>query len=290
VSDLDYIPDLPDLASVPPASHNLRRHLIAAALSALLPGAGQLFLGKRLKGMILLVLLVTIASGFWPLRLPRSFLGVLLITWACLPLWLFAIFDALVGRDEKSQGRLSKWWLLAVLPLCCIGGNIFFTSLLFASGFRPLRVAASSMEPTIMRDERIVADMNYYHKHQGHRGEVVIVSRQSDSSSVPTAGQDLLFVKRIIAIGGDTIEGKDQQLFLNGQIQREPFVNPLGSHLQLDRFGPVVVPSGKYFVMGDSRDISLDSRSFGPVDASSIVGKALYVYRFQGQPLSRELN
>ena len=144
-----------------------------------------------------------------------------------------------------------------------------------------------------MRNERIVADMHYYHKHQGRRGDVVIVRRQSDSSAVPAAGQDLLIVKRIIAIGGDTIEGKDQQIFLNGQIQSEPFVKPkfpLGSHVRLDGFGPVVVPSGKYFVMGDSRDISLDSRSFGPVDASSIVGKALYVYQFQGQPFSRELN
>jgi len=144
-----------------------------------------------------------------------------------------------------------------------------------------------------MRDERIVADMNYYHKHPGHRGEVVIVRRQSDSSAVPTAGQDPLIVKRIIAIGGDTIEGKDGQIFLNSQIESEPYLKPtfpLGSHLQPDRFGPVVVPIGKYFVMGDSRDISLDSRRFGPVDASSIVGKALYVYQFQGQPLSRELN
>lgn len=144
-----------------------------------------------------------------------------------------------------------------------------------------------------MRNDRIVADMNYYHKHQGRRGDVVVVRRQSDASAVPAAGQDLLIVKRIIAIGGDTIEGKDGDLLLNGQIQSEPFVKhkvTLGNRFQLDRFGPVLVPNGKYFLMGDSRDISLDSRSFGPVDALSIIGKALYVYQFQGHPLSRELN
>jgi len=292
VSDLVHIPELPDVTSAPPAPKR-RRRLIAAGLSTLIPGAGQLFLGNRRKAAILFVVLMAVASGFWPERLPRSFAGVLLIGWACIVLWLVAICDALIGRGEVSGGRLSKWWLPAAFPLSCIGVNIFFTSLLFASGFRPLRVAASSMEPAITRNERIVADMNYYHKHLGRRGEVVIVSRQSDSSAVPAAGQDLLIVKRIIAIGSDIIEGKDQQIFLNGQIQGEPFVKhkfPLGSHVRLDRFGPVVVPSGKYFVMGDNRDISLDSRSFGPVDASSIVGKALYVYQFQGPPFSRELN
>jgi signal peptidase I len=236
---------------------------------------------------------IAAASGFWPERLPRFFSGLLVIAWICFILWLFAICDVLISRDASWGARLSKWWLLAALPLSCIGVNIFFTSLLLASGFRPLRVAASSMEPAIMRNERIVADMNYYHKHQGRRGEVVIVRRQPDSSGVPTADQDLLIVKRIIAIGGDTIEGKDHQVLLNGQIQREPYVKekfPLGSRRQHDGFGPVVVPIGKYFVMGDNRDISLDSRSFGPVDASSIIGKALYVYQFQGQPLSRELH
>jgi len=294
VSDLTHIPALPDLTpALPPPSPNVKRRLLAAGLSTLIPGAGQLLLGKRSRAVTLLIVVIAVASGFWPERLPRFFSGLLVIAWICTLLWLFAICDALISRDASSGARLSKWWLLAALPLSSIGVNIFFTSLLLASGFRPLRVAASSMEPAIMRDERIVADMNYYHKHPGRRGEVVIVRRQSDSSGVPTADQDLLIVKRIIAIGGDTIEGKDGQVFLNSQIQSEPFVNhnsPLGSHRQLDRFGPVVIPIGKYFVMGDRRDISLDSRSFGPVDASSIVGKPLYVYRFQGQPLSRELN
>ena len=152
------------------------------------------------------------------------------------------------------------------------------------------------MEPTISRDERIVADVYYYREHPERRGDVVIVrSRSDDSADSSNRGRDLLVVKRIVAIGGDRIEGKDQQIFLNGQIQNESFVQhkfPLGRDPQLDTFGPVVIPTGKYFVMGDSRDISLDSRtpSFGLVDAQSIVGRALYVYQFHGHPLSRELN
>lgn len=145
------------------------------------------------------------------------------------------------------------------------------------------------MEPTIMLRERIFVDMHYYHEHQERRGDVVIVRRRLDLSA------DVLVVKRIIAIGGDTIEGKDQQVFLNGQILSEPFVRhkfPVRTDPELDAFGPVAVPNGRFFVMGDNRDISLDSRTpdFGLVGAKSIVGRALYAYHFRGQPLSRELN
>jgi len=208
----------------------------------------------------------------------------MLLISAIVLLWLFAVCDALFGRDKISLGRLSRWWLLVALPLHYVGVNIFFTSLLFLSGFRTLQFAASAMEPTIMRGERFVSDMNYYRRVPESRGNLVVVRRQ-----------DLLTVKRIAAVGGDTIQGKDQQVFVNDQLQTEPFVQhkfPVGRDPQLDTFGPVVVPSGKYFVMGDNRDISLDSRTpdFGLVDAMSIAGKPLYAYHFSGQPLSRKLN
>jgi signal peptidase I len=271
-------------ASPPGSWPATRRFLLAAIFSAIMPGAGQLFLGNRRKAFVFLVFSVVVASGFWPLRLPRSYPGIMLLICAIIVLWLLAVCDALFGRDRVSPGRLSKWWLLAALPLHYIGVNIFFTSLLFASGFRTLQSAASAMEPTIMRGERFVSDMSYYRRAPERRGDLVVVSRQ-----------DLLTVKRIAAVGGDTIQGKDQQVFLNGQLQTEPFVQhkfPVGRDPQLDTFGPVVVPSGKYFVMGDNRDISLDSRTpdFGLVDTMSIVGKPLYAYHFSGQPLSRELN
>lgn len=85
-------------------------------------------------------------------------------------------------------------------------------------------------------------------------------------------------------MGGDTIEARDRQIFVNGKLLDEPFIEhiePLGTYADMDSFGPIVVPQGKYFVMGDNRDVSLDSRTatFGMLDASAIVGRPLYVYR-----------
>lgn len=249
------------------------RHLIAAALSAVVPGAGQFCLGKRRKGLLILVVLVVVSIGFWPLRLPRSYQALLFLGWVLLPLSLYAVYEALLGRDVTSSGRLSRWWILAVIPLHYIGFNLLFTSLLFGSGFHTARNLGSSMLPTLANKERFVYDTSYYRSQPKRRGDIVVLQHR-----------DSLFIKRIAAVGGEKIEGNGQKILLNGQ--------PLNDISATDTFGPVTVLSGKYFVLGDNLDMSLDSRtpSFGLVDENSIVGKALYSYQFTNVPLSRRLD
>ena len=215
--------------------------------------------------------------GFWPLRLPRSYLGLMSLIWLLLFLSLFAFYDALLGRDVTSSARLSKWWIFAGIPLHYIGLNLIFTFLLFGSGFHTARVAGSSMEPTLPANERFVYDKTY-RSQPIVRGDIVILQRR-----------DSLIIKRVVAIGGDTIEGNQQQMLLNGQ----PVSKPVVQHKSADDiFGPVTIPAEKYFVIGDNPDVSLDSRmpSFGLVDANEIVGKAIYSYRFSRSPYSRRLN
>ena len=128
------------------------------------------------------------------------------------------------------------------------------------------------MKPTLANGERFVYDMAYSRSQTKRRGDVVIFHHQ-----------DSLFIKRITGIPGDTIEGKQQQIFLNG--------HPV-SELSSNAFPPVTVTAGKYFVLGDNLDMSNDSRipGFGLVDENAIVGKALYSYQFTGTPLSRRLD
>lgn len=129
------------------------------------------------------------------------------------------------------------------------------------------------MQPTLANKARFPYDMAYYRLPQKRRGDVVVFHYR-----------DSLFIKRIAAGGGDTIEGNGQQILLSGQ--------PLNHTSATQSFGPVTFLSGKYFVLGDNLDMSLDSRtpSFGLVDENSIVGKALYSYQFTNTPLSRKLD
>jgi signal peptidase I len=108
-----------------------------------------------------------------------------------------------------------------------------------------------------------------------HRGDVVVFVFPPD----PTKD----FIKRVIAVGGDTVEVRDKSVYLNGRKMDDPhaYYEQAESGVRIaprDRFGPVVVPRGKVFVMGDNRDRSYDSRFWGFVDDNNVEGRAMIIY------------
>jgi signal peptidase I len=240
-------------------------------LSAIIPGAGQLLLGQRRKGLILLGIFLIVCLGFWPLRLLSDYPGLPLLLWGVLGLTLYATNAALLTRRSLSSTAPSKWLMLLSLPLTYLGVNLVFTSLLLAAGFRAMEFSSSAMETTLKGDKFMI-DRNYYRKRSCERDDLVVMLVEGAQT-----------VKRVIATGGDTIEGKDRVVFLNGHALQEPFAHhPTGGGMlpEQDNFGPITVGAGKYFVMGDNRDTSRDSRmgDFGQIDRNAIVGRPLYIY------------
>ena len=108
------------------------------------------------------------------------------------------------------------------------------------------------------------------------RGEIIVFKYPED----PTRD----FIKRVIAVEGDTIQMIDQKLYINGKYINEPFIQHtdtlarLGQLVPRDNFGPFLVPKGKLFMMGDNRDNSYDSRFWGYVDVKEVRGKAMIIY------------
>lgn len=104
------------------------------------------------------------------------------------------------------------------------------------------------------------------------RGDIVVFLFPEDESKD--------FIKRVIGLPGETLEVRDKVVYINGQPLDEPYARHTKADTLpvRDNFGPVVIPEGEYFVMGDNREGSYDSRWWGPVQRSKIVGKALVIY------------
>jgi signal peptidase I len=128
----------------------------------------------------------------------------------------------------------------------------------------PVRVRSDSMEPTVPSGAVLLIDKVTLHTRDPHRGEVVVASDPRTGASI---------VKRIVAIGGDSVGIDNGQLFVNGVKVTERYIDNAG--MDGFYFGPDVVPPGHVFLLGDNRAISEDSRAFGPVDVDAIDGRLL---------------
>jgi signal peptidase I len=156
--------------------------------------------------------------------------------------------------------------------------------------FQIFHVPTSSMEATVLTGDRIVVDKFAYAPHTAPwakllpyrtltRGDVVVFRDPRDS------GRDLL--KRAVAAGGDVVEQRAKGLFVNGFPRTEPFAvhrdattygpDAPPALARRDSFGPVPVPEGRFFAMGDNRDDSQDSRYWGPAPAANLEGRAVCV-------------
>lgn len=150
------------------------------------------------------------------------------------------------------------------------------------------KIPSGSMKTTLLIGDHIlvskfsygikvpILDKELIHWDDPQRGDIVVFKYPQDPSKD--------FIKRVIGLPGDTIEIRDKKVFVNGQLLHEPyarFTDPRilpGSVSPRDNLGPIVVPSHSFFVMGDNRDESYDSRFWKFVDESELKGKAFIIY------------
>ena len=134
--------------------------------------------------------------------------------------------------------------------------------------YQPVRVEGTSMLPVLEDQDRLFINKIAYRVGEIHAGDVVVFQYPRDHAKS--------YIKRVIALPGDRMRIDQGQVVVNGMPLKEPY---LQSRFADDRSQPeMVLPPGEYFVMGDHRSISSDSRDFGPVDRDLIYGKAVFVY------------
>ncbi len=170
---------------------------------------------------------------------------------------------AALGRGAKA---FFDWALVVVIALVVALGVRTFLLAHFV-------VEGSSMYSTLETGDRVFVNKVSYRLHDPNRGDVVVLHEIRGTSE-----RDL--IKRVIAVGGEEVEMRSCEVRIGGQLLIEPYLDPTvvtPGNCGGD-FGPILVPEGTVFVMGDNRAGSQDSRTLGPVLLDDIVGRAFVVF------------
>jgi signal peptidase I len=143
----------------------------------------------------------------------------------------------------------------------------------------PRYIPSPSMEPTLHERDRLVVEKVSYHLNQPHFGDIIVFNPPLELQRQRKIDKDQAFIKRIIGTPGDSIKVTESKVYINGKPLQENYLKE--SYIQQDArqiYNNTQVPVNSFFVMGDNRNNSLDSRYWGFVPSENIIGRA--VFRF----------
>jgi signal peptidase I len=249
-----------------------RKPILALILSLLTPGLGQVYNGQFKKGISYLV-------GFYLVYLVFSFLlltfhGMIFYLIVTMGFFFFIVIGAFRRANKLKAITLkpfNKWYIylmifllsnVAVLPLLqwTVRNNIA----------RAYKIPSSGMAPALLVGDRLIADMRSYKSQQLQRGDIIIFEFPKDPSKD--------FIKRVIGMKGEKVEIVKNKIYIDEKLLDDPWGYFMMPRSSIEDYGPIRVPEGSLFVMGDNRDNSQDSRYWGFVKVEKVKGKALYLY------------
>jgi len=273
-----------------------RRPWVAFFLTQICPGLGQLYNGDLPWALIsfLLSLLTAIVSTIWLFDTLQKLL-IAVVFGLALDLALSVQAYRRARQVKEMELRLyQRWWVYILFTIVVYGVPDGY-GLLMPSRIRSFQIPSESMVPNLLIGDRLVADGWAYWGKDPQRGDIVVFDYPRDPATK--------FVKRLVGLPGDKIEMKQGELYLNETIvpqQRSPkptveegvwraaeYVENLGGVEHTihraqpendNNYGPVTVPPDQYFMMGDNRDRSMDSRVWGFVKRDALIGRMVYVY------------
>ncbi len=163
--------------------------------------------------------------------------------------------------EKKVRKEIIEW---IVTLVAAVAVALFINNFIIVNATVP----SSSMEKTIMTNDRVIGLRLAYKNDDPERGDIIIFKFPDD--------EKILYIKRVIGLPGDTVEIHDGDVYLNGQVLDEPYITVETE----GKFGPYTVPEGHYFMLGDNRNNSADSRYWKNtyLEREKIVGKAVMRY------------
>ena len=164
---------------------------------------------------------------------------------------------------RQRRRRIFVEWVVIVIAAVLV--SFFMRTFAFQTFFIP----SASMQPTLMIGDRIIVSKLSYHLHSVHRGDIVVFHAPPREATVCADPSVKDLVKRVIGLPGDTISSSGNTILINGKPLAQPWfpATPLGPPIQKQ-----TLPAGSLFVMGDNRTNSCDSRMWGPLPVSNLIG------------------
>jgi signal peptidase I len=263
-----------------------RRWWIAGLLSFLVPGMGQVYNGQATKGLFFYFLLSTwggllFSLVYYIMKYPMSGFALGLLSFlfvTSLTAYLMVIFESMrtawIAGDAHALQPYNKWYVYLIVIIVVSAVSQSATLAFRDNVLKAYTIPSRSMQATLEPGDYVISNQVYYRYNNPTRGDVIIFKNPHDEN------QD--FVKRIAGCPGDTIEIKENQVFLNGKKSDEPYALDTPSTSKGEQpeknFGPFIIPENEYFVLGDNRSNSLDSRAFGTIKRHTIEGKVIFIY------------
>jgi signal peptidase I len=188
---------------------------------------------------------------------------------------------------DRAQSRIPQPWRTIVDWLVTVAVAVAFVLAVQAEVAKPYRIPTASMEPTLhcakpaafcagRISDRVIANRLAYRFGEPQRGQVVVFEAPEAAERCGQGDGGSTFVKRIIGLPGELVSEREGSIYINGDRLIEPYVDPSRRGDENSRW-PRVAP-GHYFVLGDNRAHSCDSRSWGTVPRSSLIGPVMLTY------------
>lgn len=276
---------------------------VAALLSLVLMGLGQLYNGQPRRAVVFLALnvlpyvAIAMMSGFL-----LFFQGIIVFYLAILifvGIKVFSVIDAFLGArraGEMALRRYNRWYVYVSVFLAVVVVQSVI-ELAFERPVASFSIPSGAMKPTLLVGDYLHADKNAYADRAPERGDIAIFRKPPEN--------EIDYIKRIVGLPGDRIQMLDGILHINGEAvgreRIEDFIDDLGRGVpryietfpngrahkiletagdngRLDNTPEFVVPEGHYFFMGDNRDNSADSRVIGYIPAENMIGMARIIF------------